>query len=248
MCTLAFYGRTRLNGAYTGRLIGACYPRKARYECRSCQFEYRLKFTPTVNCSLTRRKRQLDCSLSKLARRCLISWWGFASREEWADPSEWNVPPATPLIGRDERSRLENTMRKLLILAGAASILAFPVAAAAKDHGQGHHGHGNGQIERGTNHSDRYARHEHDRGVGYRHTCPPGLAKKPGCLPPGQAWRIGQRSPWSNERYVDYGSLPSYYRDRYPDVTGQRYYYEGNRVYTIDPVTQLIRNIFNIRR
>lgn len=149
-------------------------------------------------------------------------------------------------------------MRRLLILAGAASILAFPVAAAAKDHGQGGHGHGNGGYEERDGDSnrhegrdrDRYVSHDRDyRREGYRHTCPPGLAKKQnGCLPPGQAWRIGQRSPWSNDRYVDYGSLPSYYRDRYPDVTGQRYYYEGNRVYAIDPVTQLIRSIFNIRR
>ena len=149
-------------------------------------------------------------------------------------------------------------MRKLLILAGAASIMAFPVAAVAKGHGQGGHGHGNhgyearhGDFDRheGRHHdSEGYARRDIDRGVGYRHNCPPGLAKKPGCLPPGQAWRIGQRAPWSNDRYVDYGSLPSYYRDRYADVSGQRYYYEGNRVYAIDPVTQLIRSIFNIRR
>ncbi len=132
-------------------------------------------------------------------------------------------------------------MRKLLILAGAASVLAFPGAAIAKDHGRGGHGHGD---------SGRYERHDRDdRGDGYRHGCPPGLAKKHnGCLPPGQAWRIGQRAPWNNDRYVDYGSLPSYYRDRYPYSSGQRYYYSGNRVYTIDPTTRLIRSIVNILR
>ena len=132
-------------------------------------------------------------------------------------------------------------MRKLLILAGAAAILAIPGAAVAKDKGRGGHGH------------DRYEQHDgyngHVRVKGKRYGCPPGLAKKRnGCLPPGQAWKIGQRAPWNSDRYVDYGSLPSYYRDRYSDVSGQRYYYEGNRVYTIDPTTQLIRSVFNILR
>ena len=136
-------------------------------------------------------------------------------------------------------------MRKLLILAGAATILTLPVAAVAKNHGNGGHGHGhgNGQFDR----EDREDRD--DRGDGGRHGCPPGLAKKHnGCLPPGQAWRIGQRSPWNTNRYVDYRSLPTYYRDRYPYSSAQRYYYEGNRVYVIDPTTQLIRSIINVLR
>ena len=132
-------------------------------------------------------------------------------------------------------------MRKLLILAGAATIFALPVTAIAKDHGKGGRGH------------DRYERHDRfdndHHGKQKRHGCPPGLAKKHnGCLPPGKAWKIGQRSPWNSNRYVDYRNLPSSYRDRYSDVSGQRYYYEGNRVYTIDPTTNLIRNIINILR
>lgn len=132
-------------------------------------------------------------------------------------------------------------MRKLLLIAGAAALLALPGAALAKDKGRG--GHGN----------DRYERHDRDDRGGRvwakRHGCPPGLAKKHnGCLPPGQAWRIGQRAPWNSDRYVDYSNLPSYYRDRYPDVSGQQYYYQGNRVYTVDPATRLIRSIINILR
>ncbi len=136
-------------------------------------------------------------------------------------------------------------MRKLLILAGAAAILSLPVAAVAKDHGNGEHGNGKAKFE----HQDRNDHDWDDRSEGNRRGCPPGLAKKHnGCLPPGQARRIGQRSPWNNDRYVDYRSLPSYYRERYPYSAGQRYYYEGNRVYTVDPTTQLIRNIVNILR
>ena len=119
-------------------------------------------------------------------------------------------------------------------------MFAAPVAAVAKDHGDKGHKHGNSQYE-------RYDRDDH--GKGNRRGCPPGLAKKHnGCLPPGKAWHIGQRSPWNNDRYVEYRSLPSYYRDRYPYNADQRYYYEGNRVYTIDPTTQLIRNIINVLR
>lgn len=134
-------------------------------------------------------------------------------------------------------------MRKLLILAGAVSVLALPGAAIAKDHGRGGHGHDRNQMERHDG-DDRF-----DRDGGHRHGCPPGLAKKHnGCLPPGQAWRIGQRAPWNSDRYVDYNSLPSYYRDRYPDTSGYRYYYEGNRVYAVDPATRLIRSIIDILR
>ena len=140
-------------------------------------------------------------------------------------------------------------MRKLLILAGAVSVLALPVGAYAKDHGRGGHGHDRNQYER-QGREDREDRFDRDdRDGGHRHGCPPGLAKKHnGCMAPGQAWRIGQRAPWNSDRYVDYNSLPSYYRDRYPDTSGYRYYYEGNRVYTVDPATRLIRSIINILR
>ena len=132
-------------------------------------------------------------------------------------------------------------MRKLLILASAMSVLVMPVAAAAKDHGN--RGHSNDRYEQG----DRDYRGGKVKAK--RYGCPPGLAKKHnGCMAPGQARKIGQRAPWSSNRYVDYRSLPSYYRERYPDNSGQRYYYVGNRVYTIDPTTQLIRGIINILR
>lgn len=153
-----------------------------------------------------------------------------------------------------------NAMRNLLILAGAAAVLALPVSALAKDHGHGNQGHGqnHSRYEAGDRESDRYDRgdrddiradRDDDRGHDYRRGCPPGLAKKHnGCLPPGQAWRVGQRSPWHSDRYVSYRDLPSSYRDRYAYNSGQRYYYSGNRVYTIDPRTQLIRSIVNLLR
>lgn len=141
-------------------------------------------------------------------------------------------------------------MRKLLILAGIASILTLPVAAVAKDHDRGGYGHASGKYATHKGGSVRYDRkHRLVRSHGHRRNCPPGLAmKNNGCLPPGQAWRVGQRSPWNADRYVGYSSLPSYYRDRYPDTSGQQYYYSGNRVYVVDPTTNLIRSIVNILR
>lgn len=140
-------------------------------------------------------------------------------------------------------------MRKLSILLGAASVLVLPVAAIADRPGGGH-GQGKDQYEQHHGDSDRVDRdHSDARGASHRHGCPPGLAKKHnGCRAPGQAWRVGQRAPWSNDRFVSYGSLPSSYRDQYADNAGQRYYYAGSRVYAVDPTTQLIRSIINIRR
>ena len=136
-------------------------------------------------------------------------------------------------------------MRKLLIIAGAAALCAAPGAAIAKEHGNGHGKQGRG------NHGESYDRYEgrgDDRQT-VRYGCAPGLAKKRnGCLPPGQAKRIGMRSPWTSSHYIGYDRLPEYYRDRYEDRLGQQYYYENNRVYTIDPTTQLIRSIISIIR
>lgn len=142
-------------------------------------------------------------------------------------------------------------MRKLLILAGAAALCALPGAAIAKDNGNGHgkQAHGKQSHAAKGQSYDRYADRGDYRGRIASNGCPRGLAKKRnGCLPPGQAKRIGQRSPWASDRYADYNELPAYYRERYADQSGQRYYYEGNRVYTIDPTTNLIRSIINIIR
>lgn len=141
-------------------------------------------------------------------------------------------------------------MHKLLILAGAVSVLALPTGAVAKNNGRGNHGHSISRHDARNVSSVRHLRADRDnRGEGYRHGCPPGLAKKNnGCLPPGQARRVGQRAPWSRDRYVDYSNLPSSYRDRYADVSGQQYYYQGDRVYAVDARTQLIRGIVNILR
>ncbi len=98
-------------------------------------------------------------------------------------------------------------MRKFLALASAIAVLALLVAAAAKEHGN--NGHRN----------DRYESDYHGGRVkAKRYACPPRLAKKHnGCMEPGQARKIGQRSPWSSSRYVSYSRLPTYYRRRYRD-------------------------------
>lgn len=82
-----------------------------------------------------------------------------------------------------------------------------------------------------------------DRDYG-RNGCPPGLAKKNnGCLPPGQAKKIG-------DRYDDsYGRVPSQFGDRYRDT--QRYTYRSDgsgRIYQIDRRTGRIVRVIDARR
>lgn len=78
--------------------------------------------------------------------------------------------------------------------------------------------------------------------------CPPGLTKKsPACIPPGQAgqlYDVGQRLP-SGYRYVP---VPEQYWDDIPDYDpdAYRYYYDEDRVYVVDPATNVIRSIVDL--
>lgn len=99
-------------------------------------------------------------------------------------------------------------MKNLLAAAAVATLALAPIAAHAEPggHGQGHKkGHDKG-------HQD----YRHDNGGAWT---PPGLAKKPGGMPPGQAkkmWRRGQNLPTSyvSQRY--YVENPRAYRLRTP--------------------------------
>ena len=80
--------------------------------------------------------------------------------------------------------------------------------------------------------------------------CPPGLAaKNNGCLPPGQAKKMfseGQRIPTGYNFYTPYADIPSQYQSQL-DPNG-RYIYRDDRIYVVDPATQLVtRVIENLR-
>ena len=89
-------------------------------------------------------------------------------------------------------------------------------------------------------------RYESGRAVA---ACPPGLAKKtPACIPPGQAkkrFAEGQRLPTAY-RYLE---VPERYRSqidysRYDN--DDRFYYDENQVYVVDPQTRLIRDVIDL--
>ena len=126
-------------------------------------------------------------------------------------------------------------MKKLLILAGIATLVATAPAAAdpGKGHGQGK-GHGNKAYSGGH--------------VGYgTGGCTPGLAKKNnGCLPPGQAkklYNIGQRWPGNYGYAWNYNQVPYDLRTRYGFNENYRYYYGDGYVYQVDPATMLVSQV-----
>ena len=123
-------------------------------------------------------------------------------------------------------------MKKLLILAGIATMLSAAPAMADPGHGKGH-GKGN-KAAKG------YAGY----GTG---GCPPGLAKKNnGCLPPGQAkklYNIGQRWPGNYGYAWNYNQIPYDLRTRYAFDPNHRYYYGDGYVYQVDPATMLVSQV-----
>lgn len=117
-------------------------------------------------------------------------------------------------------------MKKLLILAGIATLMSTAPAYAKPDHAKGH---GNKGYSYG--------------GGG----CPPGLAKKNnGCLPPGQAkklYNIGQRWPGNYGYAWNYNQIPYDMRSRYGFDPNSRYYYGDGYVYRVDPTTMLVSQV-----
>jgi hypothetical protein len=121
-------------------------------------------------------------------------------------------------------------MKNLILIAAAAALGIAGPAIAGPGNGNGHgHGHGNG----------------HDGAEG---GCPPGLAKKNnGCLPPGQAKKLGTGERWTE----GYGTLYSYQRipydvrRRYRLSSRYHYYYDGGAIYVVDPSTMMIAQVIS---
>lgn len=154
-------------------------------------------------------------------------------------------------------------MTKLILLAGAALIVAAPAAAKPGSHANPHATAAHGPNAHANTHATKaHAIRGHDRNhngiadsdeaLAHKYggaLCPPGLYKKtPSCMPPGQAKRLfreGQRVSTNYRYYTPYGDIPMVLRDRY-DLTDQyRYIYRDNVIYVVDPQTRLISNIIN---
>jgi hypothetical protein len=146
-------------------------------------------------------------------------------------------------------------MKKLILLAGAAVLVATaPVAAKpGQGHGTGKHAttengkaHKAGKSSRGLVTSDRFGRLY---ALNARGSCPPGLAKKGnGCLPPGQAkklYNVGQRYNRNFGNTWSYNQIPDYLRSQYGLDQSNRYYYNNGYLYQVDPKTMLIQQVIS---
>ena len=131
------------------------------------------------------------------------------------------------------------TMKHLMILAGAAALGFAGPALAKPGHGNGHgQGHGNGygwQDDRGP--------------VGYGvGGCPRGLAKKHnGCMPPGQARKLARGQRWQSA-YGDpyaYRQIPYDVRQRYDLNPRYRYYYDNGSLSQVNPRTMLVQQVIS---
>ncbi len=145
-------------------------------------------------------------------------------------------------------------MRKILLSVAAGALLAGGAPALAKKggHGQGAH---KAQKHRGIDdrRERRFGRFDErlaeerfgerrfaERGRG----CPPGLAKKNnGCLPPGQARKlgVGDRIPAQLDEY----NLPQRYRERYRDSGDHTYRYEDEQIYRVNRRSGIVEQIIS---
>ena len=117
-------------------------------------------------------------------------------------------------------------MKIAIIAAMSTALLAAPVAALAHPE-KDHHGHG-----------DKHA-YKHNKGV------PPGLAKKPGGMPPGQykKWVRGERLPrdyFGDRRY--YIENPARYRLS-PAPAGYRWVQVRDDAYLTNTSNGLVSNV-----
>jgi hypothetical protein len=168
--------------------------------------------------------------------------------------------------------RLEQIMKTLFLLAGAAAMLgATPALAEKGGKGHGHKAHASKQMthkagnkqggkatmmkassKRTLRDRDRDGIDDRDEAMARKYggaLCPPGLAKKtPTCMPPGQSKRMfreGQRVSSNYRYYTPYGDIPLVLRDRYDLDDDYRYVYRNNVIYQIDPQTRLIRDVID---
>jgi hypothetical protein len=143
-------------------------------------------------------------------------------------------------------------MKRLMILAGAAALVAAAPALAKPGNGHGNgYGHGDERGYAGDYGKGRGHRHGRAYAHGYGYGgggCPPGLAKKHnGCLPPGQAKKLyrGEHFPSGFGTRYSYRHIPYDLRRRYDLDPYDRYYYNNGYLYRVDPKTMLVQQIIS---
>ncbi len=128
-------------------------------------------------------------------------------------------------------------MKTLFLLAGAALLASTGPAVAKPNHSK----HNKGQHARALDHGQGDT-------FGYgRAGCPPGLAKKNReCMPPGQykkRFEVGQRLPYGYNGYTPYSQIPYDLRRQYGLSDDDRYVYQDDYLYRVDPTTLIVQQI-----
>ena len=135
---------------------------------------------------------------------------------------------------------------KLLLSAAVLTMAFAPAAYADPGNGKGH-GNGHGQGASAHANPNTYVNH----GQNTTHA-PPGLAKKPYGMPPGQAkkmWQSGQRLPGQYYQQSQYSlSNPAQY-SLSPAPAGYKWVLVGNDAYLVRDnnsglISQVVANIF----
>ena len=133
---------------------------------------------------------------------------------------------------------------RMLLLAGAAAMLAVTPAAAQPGKGHGNHGAHAKSMKSKAMKSQHSAK---GRYGAWGNSCPPGLAKKNnGCNPPGQMKKrfdIGQRWTGTSGYRWNYSQVPLTWREQYDLDQANRYYYRDGYLYSVDPQTRLVEQV-----
>ena len=147
-------------------------------------------------------------------------------------------------------------MKKLILAAGVAAFAISAPAYAGPGKGHGKQAHKAAQV-----HAKGHKSHKGHKGhgdafgrtagtpFGYgMNGCPPGLAKKPQCMPPGQykkQFELGQRVPLGYKGLLGYNSLPYQMRSQYGSALDprSRYIYDNSYLYRVDPTTMVVQQV-----
>ncbi|WP_265570047.1 hypothetical protein [Sphingomicrobium nitratireducens] len=126
---------------------------------------------------------------------------------------------------------------KLFMLGlGAVAFAATPALAGPPPHAQG-----KGKAKHHQQVAPLGA-----QGYGAGH-CPKGLAKKnPQCMPPGQykkQYEVGYRFPSGYSQWTPYDRIPYDLRRQYGLDPYQRYIYDQNYIYRVDPTTMIVSEV-----
>lgn len=137
-------------------------------------------------------------------------------------------------------------MKNLIIAASVAAFAFSAPAYAGPGKGQSKQAQKMGQAHK-ANRSAHLGHSNQGKGFGVN-GCPPGLANKPMCMPPGQhkkRFGVGQRVPLGYNGLLGYNALPQDLRNRYGANLDprSRYIYDNSYLYRVDPQTMLVQQV-----